>query len=208
MISSRSVRELQRRRPREAHLPAVCGYEHGAVPDHRRVPDHPAPHAAGHYAAARRADQPLERADRPAGHVVGHALQRSALRLRATDACAASCRACPACASPLPYGGASRQVMVDLDPDALARLRAHRFRGEPPWSVSRISPCRPDRCARVAASCRWRSMPARKPCRRSSISRCASVNGRTVLLRDVANVRDGEAVPTNIARLDGQNAGA
>ncbi len=33
-----------------------------------------------------------------------------------------------------------------------------------------------------------------------------SVDGRTVLLRDVANVRDGEAVATNIARLDGRNA--
>jgi multidrug efflux pump subunit AcrB len=33
-----------------------------------------------------------------------------------------------------------------------------------------------------------------------------SVEGRTILLRDVANVRDGEAVSTNIARLNGQNA--
>ena len=33
-----------------------------------------------------------------------------------------------------------------------------------------------------------------------------SVDGRIILLRDVANVRDGEAVSTNIARLNGQNA--
>src|SRR5690606_16067472 len=33
-----------------------------------------------------------------------------------------------------------------------------------------------------------------------------SVDGRTILLRDVANVRDGEAVSSNIARLNGQNA--
>jgi multidrug efflux pump subunit AcrB len=31
-------------------------------------------------------------------------------------------------------------------------------------------------------------------------------NGRVVFLRDVANVRDGEAISTNIARLNGQNA--
>ena len=33
-----------------------------------------------------------------------------------------------------------------------------------------------------------------------------SVEERMILLRDVANVRDGEAVSTNIARLNGQNA--
>jgi multidrug efflux pump subunit AcrB len=33
-----------------------------------------------------------------------------------------------------------------------------------------------------------------------------SVDGKMVLLRDVANVRDGEAVSTNVARMNGQNA--
>jgi multidrug efflux pump subunit AcrB len=33
-----------------------------------------------------------------------------------------------------------------------------------------------------------------------------NVDGRIILLRDVANVRDGEAFGTNIARLNGQNA--
>lgn len=33
-----------------------------------------------------------------------------------------------------------------------------------------------------------------------------TVEGKTILLRDVANVRDGEAISTNIARLNGQNA--
>src|SRR5690606_19873673 len=32
------------------------------------------------------------------------------------------------------------------------------------------------------------------------------VNGRVILLRDVASVRDGSAVQTNMARLNGQNA--
>ena len=33
-----------------------------------------------------------------------------------------------------------------------------------------------------------------------------SVNDNTVFLRDVANVRDGDAVTSNLVRLDGRNA--
>jgi len=105
----------------------------------------------------------------------------------------------------LPYGGASRQIMVDIDPDALNAL------GLSASDVSR------------AISTQNLTLPSgslREGNREMAIAINASpetveefldlplrsVDGRIVLLRDVANVRDGEAVSTNIARLNGQNA--
>ncbi|MBL8887130.1 MAG: efflux RND transporter permease subunit [Phycisphaerales bacterium] len=105
----------------------------------------------------------------------------------------------------LPYGGAARQVMVDLDPLALnafglssAEVNAALVRQNltlPSGSIlegGREMPIElnasPERIEEFL------DLPIR------------SVGGETILLRDVANVRDGEAVSTNIARLNGQNA--
>jgi len=105
----------------------------------------------------------------------------------------------------LPYGGAARQVMIDMRPEALqtyglsasdvARaLSAQsltlptgvvRERGREMQVSLNTSP------AEVAA---FEQLPVRE------------VNGRVILLRDVADVRDGSAVQTNMARLNGQNA--
>lgn len=105
----------------------------------------------------------------------------------------------------LPYGGAARQVMIDVDPDALNAF------GLSAADVSR------------AVSTQNLTLPSgvlREGGRELPISMNASpetvqafldlpirtVGGKMILLRDVANVRDGEAVSTNIARLNGQNA--
>lgn len=105
----------------------------------------------------------------------------------------------------LPYGGASRQVMVDLDPDAL-----HAF-GLAASDVSAVvgqqNLTLPSGTLREGD----RELPVEINASPETVQAfldipLRSVNGRTVLLRDVANVRDGEAVTTNIARLDGQNA--
>lgn len=105
----------------------------------------------------------------------------------------------------LPYGGSARQVMVDLDPLALnafglssAEVNAALVRQNltlPSGSIlegGREMPIElnasPERIEEFL------DLPIR------------SVGGETILLRDVANVRDGEAVSTNIARLNGQNA--
>jgi multidrug efflux pump subunit AcrB len=105
----------------------------------------------------------------------------------------------------LPYGGASRQVMVDLDPDAL-----HAF-GMAASDVSAVvgqqNLTLPSGTLREGD----RELPVEINASPETVQAfldipLRSVNGRTVLLRDVANVRDGEAVTTNIARLDGQNA--
>jgi multidrug efflux pump subunit AcrB len=105
----------------------------------------------------------------------------------------------------LPYGGAARQVMIDVDPDSLNAF------GLSAADVSR------------AVSTQNLTLPAgvlREGGRELPIALNASpetvqafldlpiraVDGKMILLRDVANVRDGEAVSTNIARLNGQNA--
>ena len=105
----------------------------------------------------------------------------------------------------LPYGGAPRQVMVELDPGALQRhgltpadvaaalsaqnltLPAGALReGSREFKV--LLNASPERTAEFAA------LPLR------------SVGERVVTLGEVATVRDGPAVQTNLARLDGANA--
>jgi multidrug efflux pump subunit AcrB len=105
----------------------------------------------------------------------------------------------------LPYGGASRQVMIDLKPDALQAYglspseitRAVNTQNLTlPTGVLRIdgreivvtTNASPDTVAAFA------DLPLR------------SVDGRVVRVGDVASIRDGSAIQTNIARLDGQNA--
>lgn len=102
----------------------------------------------------------------------------------------------------LPYGGAARQIMVDLDPD---RLRAY---GLTPTDVSR------------AISAQNLTLPSgtlREEGREAFVSLnggpetveafnnlpLRAVDGRVIFIRDVANVRDGGAPQTNVARVDG-----
>ncbi len=105
----------------------------------------------------------------------------------------------------LPYGGASRQVMIDLNPDAL-----HAFgltASEVSAVVGQQNLTLPSGTLREGG----RELPVEINASPETVQAfldipLRSVEGRMVLLRDVANVRDGEAVPTNIARLDGSNA--
>jgi len=105
----------------------------------------------------------------------------------------------------LPYGGASRQVMIDLKPEALqayglaasdiVRATATQNMTLPSGTlrvdtreITITTNASPETVANFA------DLPLR------------SVDGRVVRVSDVASVRDGQAVQTNIARLDGQNA--
>jgi len=105
----------------------------------------------------------------------------------------------------LPYGGASRQVMVDLNPDAL-----HAFgltASEVSAAIGQQNLTLPSGSLREGG----RELPVEINASPETVQAfldipLRSVEGRMVLLRDVANVRDGEAVSTNIARLDGSNA--
>lgn len=105
----------------------------------------------------------------------------------------------------LPYGGASRQVMIDLKPEALQAY------GISPADIARATATQnltlPSGTLRVDQ----REIAITTNASPETIASFAdlplrSVNGRIVRVSDVASVRDGQAVQTNIARLDGQNA--
>lgn len=105
----------------------------------------------------------------------------------------------------LPYGGAARQVMIDLDPVALTAFGVSA--SEVSAAVSRQNLTLPAGFVREGG----RELPIELNASPESVEEfldlpIRSVGGDTILLRDVANVRDGEAVSTNIARLDGRNA--
>jgi multidrug efflux pump subunit AcrB len=105
----------------------------------------------------------------------------------------------------LPYGGAQRQVMIDLDPEGLDTFGLSA--AEVANAVSRQNLTLPAGTIREGG----RELPIEINASPETIDAfldlpLRSINGNTVLLRDVAHVRDGEAVITNIARLDGQNA--
>jgi len=105
----------------------------------------------------------------------------------------------------LPYGGAARQVMVDLDPEALNAFDMSA--ADVSAAVGRQNLTLPSGSLREGG----RELPVELNASPESIQGfldlpLRSVDGRTILLRDVANVRDGEAVSSNIARLNGQNA--
>ncbi|MCU0862809.1 MAG: efflux RND transporter permease subunit [Planctomycetes bacterium] len=105
----------------------------------------------------------------------------------------------------LPYGGASRQVMVEIDPAALI---AHGITAaEVNAAVARQNLTLPSGTLREGA----RELPIELNASPETIAAFLDLplrlgGERALRLRDVADVRDGEAVTTNIARLDGQNA--
>lgn len=105
----------------------------------------------------------------------------------------------------LPYGGSSRQVMIDLDPDALNAFGLSP--SEVSAAVSRQNLTLPSGSLREGG----RELPVEINASPETVQAfldipLRSADGHTLLLRDVANVRDGEALTTNIARLDGGNA--
>jgi multidrug efflux pump subunit AcrB len=105
----------------------------------------------------------------------------------------------------LPYGGAARQVMIELSSESLqayglsasdvARAVSNQNLTLPSGSLRAgereiliTTNASPETIASFA------DLPLR------------SVDGRIVRVADVANVRDGQAIQSNIARLNGQNA--
>ena len=102
---------------------------------------------------------------------------------------------------PLPYGGKPRQIMVDLDPQALlAKVDlggGRQQRGQPPEPHAPVRQ-REARAARNIASAST-AAPTRWP--RSTRLPVKVVNGATVYVRDVAHVRDGFAVQTNASSV-------
>jgi CzcA family heavy metal efflux pump len=103
----------------------------------------------------------------------------------------------------MPAGGKARQIMVDLDPKALYA------RGVSPSDVSSAinaqSPILPAGAAKIGDreySVRLNNSPAVVELLNDVPVR--QQGGATVYLRDVAQVRDGGAVQTNVVRQDGR----
>jgi multidrug efflux pump subunit AcrB len=105
----------------------------------------------------------------------------------------------------LPYGGASRQVMIDLKPEALQAYSISP--NEVARAVNTQNLTLPTGVLRVED----REIIVTTNASPEDVSQFAglplrSVDGRVVRIGDVATIRDGAAIQTNIARLNGQNA--
>ncbi|MDZ4076802.1 efflux RND transporter permease subunit [Hydrocarboniphaga sp.] len=111
----------------------------------------------------------------------------------------------PGAGVPLPFGGKTRMIMVDVDPDAL------KARGLSPQDVSnalaaqhQITPTGTQKIGEFDYSVRvnntasvleeFNSIPIK------------FVNGTNVLMRDIAYVHDGNAVQTNVVHVDGSRS--
>ncbi|HLN11484.1 MAG TPA: efflux RND transporter permease subunit, partial [Xanthobacteraceae bacterium] len=111
----------------------------------------------------------------------------------------------PGATLPIPFGGKQRQIMVDLDQQA---LQAH---GLTPMDVTNAVTAEnvvvPSGLVKLGGT----QYPVRlnsSPDAIEALSRIPVkiVNGAPVLLRDVAYVRDGYAVQQNIVRADGRRS--
>jgi multidrug efflux pump subunit AcrB len=106
---------------------------------------------------------------------------------------------------PTPYGGVARQIMVDLDQNALAREGDHTDR------CNRSDQCA-ERHASLGHSQGWTSeytvSTNSSPIDALMLNDVPikTVDGKLVYMRDVAHVRDGWSVQQNVARANGKPA--
>src|SRR2546425_96607 len=107
----------------------------------------------------------------------------------------------PGITLPLPYGGKPRQVMVDLDPQAL--LAKSISAADVSAAVNLQNLTLPSGTVKLGAR-EYRVSLNSSPDAVAALNDLPVkvVNGATVYLRDVAHVRDGFAVQTNIVRQD------
>ena len=107
--------------------------------------------------------------------------------------------------SPFPYGGKQRQIMVDLD------LQALQAKGLSPVDVvnamsaqNLIAPSGTMKIDRFEYQVETNSAPSVVD--ELNNLPIKAVNGAVIYIRDVAHVRDGNPPQTNIVRVDGQRA--
>lgn len=105
----------------------------------------------------------------------------------------------------LPYGGAARQIMVDLKADA---LNAYGISAD---DVSRALSAQNLTLPSGSLREGGRELPVTTNASPDNVEAflnvpLRSVSGKLLFLRDVADVRDGEAIASSVARLNGQKA--
>src|SRR3989449_645689 len=106
---------------------------------------------------------------------------------------------------PLPYGGKPRQIMVDLDPQAL--LAKSISAADVSNAVNLQNLTLPSGTVKLGPR-EYRVSLNSSPDAVAALNELPVkvVNGATVFLRDVAHVRDGFAVQTNMVRQDGRRS--
>jgi len=106
---------------------------------------------------------------------------------------------------PLPYGGKPRQVMVDLDPQAL--LAKSISAADVSSAVNLQNLTLPSGTVKLGPR-EYRVSLNSSPDAVAALNELPVkvVNGATVFVRDVAHVRDGFAVQTNIVRQNGRRS--
>ncbi|OWK34560.1 efflux RND transporter permease subunit [Fimbriiglobus ruber] len=106
---------------------------------------------------------------------------------------------------PQPYGGKPRQVMIDIDPDQLfARGLSAGDISNAVNAQNLILPAGTAKIGDIDFNVKVNSSP--EVVEAFNQIPVKSVNGVPVYLRDVAQVRDGYAVQTNVVRRDGKRA--
>src|SRR5213595_844904 len=106
---------------------------------------------------------------------------------------------------PLPYGGKPRQIMVDLDPQAL--LSKGISAADVSNAVNLQNLTLPSGSVKLGPR-EYRVSLNSSPDAVAALNELPvkTINGATVYLRDVAHVRDGFAVQTNMVRQDGRRS--
>ncbi|SEF57374.1 Multidrug efflux pump subunit AcrB [Bryocella elongata] len=109
----------------------------------------------------------------------------------------------PGAAVPLPYGGKTRSIMVDANPQAMYAYRVSA--SDISSALTNQSPILPAGTIKMGTKeylVRTNSSPS--VVQEFNMIPVKSIDGATVYLKDVAHVRDGFQVQTNIVRQDGQ----
>jgi multidrug efflux pump subunit AcrB len=109
----------------------------------------------------------------------------------------------PGASIPLPYGGKTRSIMVDTDPHAMYSY--HVSASDISNAVTNQSPILPAGTIKMGTReylVKTNSSP--NAIQEFNMVPVKSLDGATVYMKDVAHVRDGFQVQTNIVRQDGQ----
>jgi multidrug efflux pump subunit AcrB len=103
---------------------------------------------------------------------------------------------------PLPYGGKARAIMVDIDPNAM--YAKHLSATDVSTAVNLQAPVIPAGTAKIGDR-EYVVLMNSSPSTVQGLNDMPirTVNGATIFVRDVAQVRDGYQVQTNIVRTNG-----
>jgi CzcA family heavy metal efflux pump len=111
----------------------------------------------------------------------------------------------PGAAVPYPSGGRSRQIQIDLDPEALqSKSLSAQDVGNAIAAQNQINPAGFAKIGGFQYAVKLNNAPGSVD--ELNALPVKTVNGATIYMRDVAHVRDGSAPQTNIVHVDGSRS--